>query len=104
MSVELLATKNSESMLLETLPALIGQNAASDEVHEPIPGGYHCLVSLIESQLVVWDLGTPGGTYVNGSRVSKAAIKPGDTIKLGGTEFQVNEKPRSKRYLFGVRT
>lgn len=104
MSVELVATKNSHSMSLETFPAVIGQGAGSVEVSESMPGSYHCLLSLADSQLLVWDLGTPGGTFVNGSRVSRAALKPGDTLKLGGMEFQVNSKPRLQRYLRGLRS
>ncbi len=67
MSVELVATQKSDSMLLETLPALVGPGAGSSEAKDPIPGGYHCLVSLVEGQLVVWDLGSAGGTFVNGA-------------------------------------
>jgi pSer/pThr/pTyr-binding forkhead associated (FHA) protein len=105
MSVELIATKNSDSALLESFPAVIGRRAGSSvQVDESIPAGYHCLVSVVEGQLVVWDLGTVGGTFVNGTRVTKAALKPGDTLNLGGTDFQVNYKPLSRRYLFGVRS
>ena len=104
MSVELVATKKSDSMLLETLPAVVGQGAGSVQANDSIPGSYHCLVSLVENQLVGWDLGTAGGTFVNGTRVTKAALKPGDRLKLGGMEFQANYRPRSRHYLFGVRT
>ena len=104
MLVEMVATKNSESMLLETFPAVIGEGASAPAA-EAVPGSYHCLVSVVDGQLVVWDLGTAGGTFVNGTRVTKAAVKPGDTLKLGGMEFQVDyTKPHLRRYLFGVRS
>ena len=84
---------------------MIGRGADSVQVSNPVPGSCHCLVSLVEGQLVVWDLGTAGGTFVNGTRVSKATIKPGDTLKLGGMEFQVDyTKPHLRRYLFGPRS
>jgi predicted component of type VI protein secretion system len=104
MSVELVATKKSDSMLLETMPTLVGRGSGSIRADGSISGGYHCLVSLVEGQLVVWDLGTAGGTFVNGTRVTKASLKPGDRLKLGGVEFQANYKPRSRHYLYGVRT
>jgi predicted component of type VI protein secretion system len=88
----------------KTFPAVIGQEAGTVQVNDSVPGSCHCLVSLVDSQLVVWDLGTAGGTSVNGTRVTKAAIKPGDTLKLGGMEFQVKRRPDSRRYLFGVRS
>ena len=66
MSVELVATRNSDGVLLETFPAVMGQGADSPvQLGASVPGSYHCLVSLVEGQLVVWDLGTPGGTFVN---------------------------------------
>jgi pSer/pThr/pTyr-binding forkhead associated (FHA) protein len=104
MSVELVAMNGAESLSAEAFPAIVGQKAGSVQVSDAVPGSYHCLVSLVESQLVVWDLGTAGGTFVNGAPVSKASIKSGDTLKLGGTEFKVNYKPRSNRYMFGVRS
>jgi pSer/pThr/pTyr-binding forkhead associated (FHA) protein len=105
MSVELVATSKSESVSLETFPAVISQGTQNNvQLDNSMPSGYHCLVSLADGQLVVWNLGTPGDTLVNGSRVTKAMIKPGDTLALGGTEFQVNYKPRMRRYLYGVRS
>ena len=104
MSVELVATNRSDSMLLEKLPAVIGQGAGPVPVADSLLGRYHCLVSLVDSQLVVWDLGTAGGTFVNGARVTKATLRPGDTLTLGGMEFQVKDRPRASRYLCGVRS
>ncbi len=104
MSVELVAAKSSDSTLLERFPVVIGPAAGSVQVNAAVPGGCHCLVSLVDSQLVVWDLGTAGGTFVNGARVTKAALKPGDTLKLGELEFKVNERSHSGRYLHGVRS
>ena len=49
-------------------------------------------------------IGSAGGTLGNGARVTKAALKSGDTLNLGGTEFKVNYKPRVPRYFFGVRS
>ena len=105
MSVELVATRKLNSLLAEKLPALVSQGAGGTvRCDDPIAGTYHCLVSLVEGALVVWDLGTPGGTSVNGARVTKAALRPGDTLNLGGTEFQVNYKQHARRYLFGLRS
>ena len=104
MSVELVAAQSPDRVLAKKFPAVIGQGAGTVQVKDSAPGSCHCLVSLIDSQLVVWDLGTAGGTSVNGARVSKAAIKPGDTLELGGMEFHVKYKPDSRRYLFGARS
>jgi len=105
MSVELVATRTSESVLVNKFPAILNQNARNSvQCDDSIPGSYHCLVSMVDGELVVWDLGTPGGTFVNGARVTKAAVRPGDTLSLAGTSFQVNYQQCHRRYLQGARS
>ena len=105
MSVELSAARLSESVLANRFPAILNKDSGkSVRCDDSIPGNYHCLVSVVEGKLVVWDLGTPGGTFVNGERVAKATVKPGDTLSLAGTDFQANYKQHPRQYLFGPRS
>ena len=104
MSVELIATRVSDNVRLENFPALIGQGAEGAVEDNSVPGGFHCLVSLVQGEMVVWDLGTAGGTFVNGTRVTKATVRPGDTLTLSGTKFQVIYKQPPRRCLFGPRS
>jgi hypothetical protein len=104
MSVELIAIADPEHLTLGKLPTLVA-DGPKDEIHgEPIPGNYHCLIIRVDGQLVVWDLGSGGGTFVNGSRVSKASLKSGDRLTLGGSQFAVKNEERPRRYLHGVRS
>jgi pSer/pThr/pTyr-binding forkhead associated (FHA) protein len=105
MSVELLATNNTDPMVLEEFPLAISRGAENAvKTDSATPGSYHCLVSMADGRLVVWNLGSAGGTMLNGSQVTQATIKPGDTLEIGGTKFQVNYKPPMRRYLCGVRS
>ncbi len=106
MRVELVATSKPYSRVLENAPVLVGQQPEDDVALDgPSQGNYHCLISRSDNHLVVWDLGTAGGTLVNGVRVTKAALKAGDTLTLGGTEFSVKYDERSpQRYMFGPRS
>jgi pSer/pThr/pTyr-binding forkhead associated (FHA) protein len=106
MRVELVAATNPDSRVLGDVPVVLGQNPEQDfPVSAAVPGSYHCLISRVDDQLVVWDLGPNGGTLVNGAPVSKAALRAGDTVRLGGTDFAVrNEQRDPRRYLFGVRS
>jgi hypothetical protein len=105
MSVELVATRKSASLRMEKFPVLVSEGAeGAVRCDDSLPGNYQCLVSLVQGALTVWDLGTPGGTLVNGNRVSNATLKPGDSLTLGGMKFQVNYKERPRRYLYGPRT
>lgn len=49
----------------------------------------HATVSPAVGGLVVQDLGSTNGTFVNGQRVSQANAGPGDMIKVGSTVFRV---------------
>jgi len=105
MLVDLVATRTSANVSANQFPAILNQDSRSGvQCDDTIPGSHHCLLSIVEGQLVVWDLGTSGGTLVNGTRVTKAAMKSGDTLSLAGTSFQVNYQQRSQRYLRGARS
>jgi len=50
----------------------------------------HCLLLIEANQVVIRDLGSKNGTYVNGDRVEgDRALKPGDHLKVGPLEFEV---------------
>jgi pSer/pThr/pTyr-binding forkhead associated (FHA) protein len=106
MRLELVATSNGNSRSLDSFPALVGQSPEADvELAGPSQDNYHCLISRNDNHLVVWDLGAAGGTLVNGVRVTKAALKAGDTLTLGGNSFAVRcEQASPGRYMFGPRS
>jgi pSer/pThr/pTyr-binding forkhead associated (FHA) protein len=51
---------------------------------------HHCEVVLQGGEVVVRDLGSTNGTFVNGQQVTKEAVlKPGQTLKLGQVEMRL---------------
>ena len=53
---------------------------------------YHCWFSRKEDQVVVEDLASANGTFVNGDRLrDRRELKPGDRILVGNTQFVFNE-------------
>ncbi len=71
---------------------------------DPTVSSMHAKFALEEGKLVVWDLGSSNGTYVNGKRIRGATmLKENDLIKIGDTIFVVKlldmhlEKTESKR-------
>ncbi|MCI0376813.1 MAG: FHA domain-containing protein [Gemmataceae bacterium] len=51
----------------------------------------HCRIKVWEDVLVVEDLASVNGTYVNGERISKPQIvKPGDRLTVGAVTFLIN--------------
>lgn len=76
-------------------PQLLGRGSDADV---PVPSEFafvsrrHAEVRADDRGLWVKDLGSTGGTYVNGERVapeSEARIAVGDCLSLGGLELQV---------------
>ena len=42
----------------------------------------HCEVKIEDDELVVKDLGSSNGTYLNGARVKRAELSPGDLLAV----------------------
>ncbi|MCE2938778.1 MAG: FHA domain-containing protein [Fimbriimonadaceae bacterium] len=49
----------------------------------------HCLVSMVAGQVTVTDLNSTNGTYINGQRVTSSPLRPGDVLRIGGTEMRL---------------
>ena len=54
---------------------------------------YHCWITSNEDGIFLEDLGSSNGTFVNGIRVRpKRALRPGDRVRIGKTEFLLVEE------------
>ena len=50
----------------------------------------HARIRWKDEELVLEDLGSSGGTWVNGERAERCSLRPGDMVRFGGkTEYQV---------------
>jgi len=56
----------------------------------------HCEIALGDDYVVVRDLGSSNGTYVNGKRVAESKLSAGDQLEVGPVVFvvQIDGKPR----------
>ena len=72
MSVELVGTGSAYTMVLPELPALIGPETLDRSPKKEADPSHLCLISQIDGELIVLDLGGKSGTYVNGSRAPRA--------------------------------
>jgi pSer/pThr/pTyr-binding forkhead associated (FHA) protein len=53
----------------------------------------HCAIAKTDGLLFVRDLGSTNGTKVNGQRVMRGALLPGDELAFGKTKFRVHLGP-----------
>ena len=71
----------------------IGRGLRADFVIEAtLLSRVHCQLSTTTSQLVVEDLKSTNGTYVNDTRVECIALNDGDCLRLGRVEFLVSRE------------
>ncbi len=71
-------------------PLLVGR---SNPCQIPLPmegvSRCHCRFSLVESKVVLEDLDSTNGTFLNGTRIREAIVRPGDRIVVGSATLRL---------------
>jgi hypothetical protein len=80
-----------DPILIERFPYVIGRSSDADR---PLPLVFvsraHCRFNLVGDEVVLEDLGSANGTYVNGVRLGPATpLRHGDEVRLGPLGFRV---------------
>jgi pSer/pThr/pTyr-binding forkhead associated (FHA) protein len=83
--------RQKPSIVLSQFPVIVGLDAGADVcLDDSAIGHYQCMIDFGDGELMVWDLGTRAGTFVNGTRVSaNTPLLPGDEIAFGKNRFLV---------------
>ena len=75
-----------ERIRLGEQPVVIGRRAPSDWLlaSDPLVSRMHCRVSLVDDQVMVVDLNSTNGTYINGGLViGNMKWPPGSKLEVG---------------------
>jgi len=100
MQIELTEVDSStdhRKIVLDSLPVMIGQDPeAGVRLDDQWVSRHHCEISATKDTLVVRDLGSMLGTFVNGLNVTTAHLMPGDKLTVGITSFLVDYERRSR--------
>jgi hypothetical protein len=59
------------------------------QIAEPSVSSRHCEILLRGSDVVVKDLNSTNGTFINGEKISEAVLKPGQTLRLGNIDLRL---------------
>ena len=59
------------------------------QIAEPSVSSHHCEVLLRGKEVVVKDLNSTNGTYINGEKISEAPLNPGQILRLGQIEMRL---------------
>ena len=79
---------------LEQFPVVIGRS--SDAEIQPLDESVserHCELEEVRGRLMVRDLGSECGTFVNGQQVDMAPLMPGDKLTVGNASFIASYDP-----------
>ena len=68
----------------------VGRSPSADFIIvHPTVSGMHCELQLINGGVIIRDLESTNGTFVNGKRIQEAALTTGQTLLLGDVELFV---------------
>lgn len=56
---------------------------------EPSVSSHHCEILRKGSEVVVRDLNSTNGTFINGEKISESVLKPGQILRLGQIEMRL---------------
>lgn len=59
------------------------------QISDPSVSSHHCEVLLRGSEVVIRDLNSTNGTFINDARVSESPLKPGQMLRLGQIEIKL---------------
>jgi len=88
----------------------------SFQVAEPSISSHHCELTQRGAELLVKDLNSTNGTFINGEKVAEAVLKPGQILRLGQVEMRfesgaaaaaaasaASKKPLEKTMVIGIK-
>lgn len=83
--------------ILNQLPAILGRSSGAEiRLTDRWTSRRHCEIDQVDGALMVRDIGSRHGTFVNGERVDHAHLLPGDKLTVGLMSFEVQYKRKDK--------
>jgi predicted component of type VI protein secretion system len=84
------------------------------QISEPSVSSHHCELTRRGAELLVKDLNSTNGTFINGEKVAEAVLKPGQILRLGQVEMRLEsgvaaaasaatKKPLEKTMVIGIK-
>ena len=72
----------------------LGRNPTNDyRVHDATVSSFHCEIVLSEDSVLVRDLGSTNGTFIDNQPVQEGQLKPGQILRLGSAELRLESQP-----------
>jgi len=71
----------------------LGRNPTNDyRVHDSTVSSFHCEIVLSDESVLVRDLGSTNGTFIDNQPVTEGQLKPGQILRLGSAELRLESQ------------
>lgn len=61
------------------------------QIADPSVSSHHCEIHLQADGLLIKDLNSTNGSFINGDKITEAVLKPGQTLRLGQVELRIDD-------------
>lgn len=61
------------------------------QIAEPSVSSHHCEIILSVNDVIVRDLNSTNGTFINGEKITESVLKPGQTLRLGQIDLRIDD-------------
>lgn len=58
-------------------------------IADPSVSSHHCEVQLRGSDIIIRDLNSTNGSFINGNKIEESVLKPGQVLRLGQVELKL---------------
>jgi pSer/pThr/pTyr-binding forkhead associated (FHA) protein len=90
--VHLLSLTDGPSILLDKPILMFGRHEECDvQLNSKKVSRRHCCLAVVNSFILVRDLGSTNGVKINGERVVEGRLQAGDQLQIGNFKYQVCE-------------
>jgi len=74
----------------------IGRSTANDfSIADPSVSSAHCRIEVAGNSIILHDLGSTNGSFINQQQVLEATLSPGQNIRLGNVELRLEYDPET---------
>lgn len=88
--IQLIDNRNGYNFLLNEGSTVIGREADSDiQLDNSSISRQHCRIDCSSGSIIVRDLGSTNGTYINGEATSRVLCDVGDELRIGDFRFRI---------------
>ena len=84
------STELDSPLRIQKYPVRLGRSDSADiQLDDRWLSHNHCEIDVTDGTLIIRDLGSKHGTYVNESQINETTIESGDELRIGITRFVV---------------